>query len=62
VNKEDWKAFLRWLETASDKELETKLLKIDAWSASFRDEGAKADARKMVLEINVELDARRSIR
>jgi hypothetical protein len=62
MNKDDWRAFLRWLETATDKELETKLLRIEAWSASFRDDGARADARKMVAEILLEMEVRHAIR
>jgi hypothetical protein len=62
MNKDDWRTFLRWLETATEKELETKLLRIEAWSASFRDDGARADARTMVAEILLEREVRHAIR
>ena len=62
MNKEDWKAFMVWLETASDEDIETKMLRIEATSAGFRAEGPKADARKTIGAIRLELDARRTTR
>ena len=62
MNKDDWKAFIGWLETASEEDLETKLLRIEATSASFREDGPRADARKMISAIRIELDARRATR
>jgi hypothetical protein len=62
MNKDDWKAFLRWLESADNGELERKLLAIETRLASFSDETVRADARRLLTWINVELDARRAIR
>ena len=62
MNKEDWKAFLGWLNTASNQELETKLLRIEATSALFGEDGPRADARAMIRAIQIELDARRAVR
>jgi hypothetical protein len=62
MNKDDWKAFMVWLETASEEDLETKRLRIEAISAGFREEGPKADARKTIGAIRLELDARRATR
>jgi hypothetical protein len=62
MNKDDWKAFLYWLETAGDEELETTLLRIEARSAAFREEGAKAEARKLMAAINLERKAREAVR
>lgn len=61
MNKDDWKAFLYWLETASDKELETKILKIEARLLSFSDEGVRGDAQRMIKAISNEIDARRQV-
>ena len=62
MNKDDWKAFLRWLETADNGELERKLLAIETRLASFSEEAVRADARRLLTWINVELDARRATR
>jgi hypothetical protein len=62
MNKDDWKAFLCWLETASDEELERRLLAVANLAETFREEGARADARKMQRRISLELEARRTLR
>ncbi|WP_295457838.1 hypothetical protein [uncultured Thiodictyon sp.] len=62
MKKEDWRALLRWLESASDAELETKILRIEATSEAFREAGPQADARQMISAIRIELDARHAIR
>jgi hypothetical protein len=62
MHKYDWKAFLRWLETASDRELETKLLRIEATSSGFREDGPRADALAMISAIQIERDARLAVR
>jgi hypothetical protein len=62
MHKDEWKAFLRWLETARDEELERRLLAVAALTETFREEGTRADARRMLAEINLEREARRSLR
>ena len=62
MNKEEWKAFLRWLETASAEELERRFLAISMLAQAFKEEGSRAEAGKMLENITLELDARRAIR
>jgi hypothetical protein len=62
VDKDDWKAFMRWLESAQDEELERRLLAVTALASTFREEGPRADARRILREINLEREARRSLR
>lgn len=62
VNKDDWKAFLRWLESADSAELERKLLALETRAATFTEEAVRADARRLLAWINVELEARRAVR
>lgn len=62
MNKEDWKAFLGWLESASDEEIETTMLRIEATSASFMEKGPRADAKALIKAMRLELEARRAIR
>jgi hypothetical protein len=62
MNKEDWKAFLRWLESASDEEIEATILRIEATSASFMEDGPKMDAKALIKALRLELEARRAIR
>jgi hypothetical protein len=61
VNKDDWKAFLRWLESADESELERKALVLEARMAIFREPGVRAEARRLLAWITLELNARRSI-
>lgn len=62
MNKDDWTALMRWLNTATDEELETKTLRIEATAAAFREAVPRADARSMISAIRIELEARRAIR
>jgi hypothetical protein len=61
VNKDDWKAFLRWLESADEGELERKALVLEARMAILREPGVRAEARRLLAWITLELNARRSI-
>lgn len=61
MNKDDWKTFLYWLETANDEEIETTILRIEATSASFREEGSKVDSKAMIRAMRLELEARRAM-
>jgi hypothetical protein len=61
VNKDDWKAFLRWLERADEGELERKALVLEARMAIFREPGVRTEARRLLAWITLELNARRSI-
>ncbi|HRE08990.1 MAG TPA: hypothetical protein PKX00_25450 [Opitutaceae bacterium] len=47
MNREDWRGFYRWLETASVEELREKLQKIEAILAVLKDRSVRADALKM---------------
>jgi hypothetical protein len=62
MNKDDWKAFFCGPETASDEELERRLLAVANLAETFREEGARADARTMQRKISLELEARRAVR
>jgi len=61
MNKDDWKGFLSWLDTATDKDLERKQLVLSAMAETFREEGSRADAKKMLRQITLEIEARRSL-
>jgi hypothetical protein len=61
MQKDDWRAFLRWLETASNDQIETAILRVEAASMAFRQEGPQKDARKMICAMQIELDARRAV-
>jgi hypothetical protein len=61
MNKDDWRAFLRWLETASNGQIETAILRVDAASMAFRQEGPQEDARKMIGAMQIELEARQAV-
>jgi hypothetical protein len=61
VNKDDWKAFLRWLETAEEGEFERKALVLETRMALFREPAVRADARRLLDWITIERNARRSL-
>lgn len=58
MNREDWRGFYRWLETASLEELREKLKKIEAILPLLKDRVVYADALKMRREIEAEILAR----
>lgn len=55
MNREDWRGFYRWLDTASLEELREKLRKIEALLAALKDRFVRADALKMRREIEAEI-------
>lgn len=62
MNKEDRAAFLRWIATASETQLEGSLVRMEALREILREEGARADSHTLTQWIRAELEARRSIR
>lgn len=62
MNKEDRAAFLRWIATASEAQLDGSLVRLEALREILRDEGARADSHTLAQWLNAELEARRSIR
>jgi hypothetical protein len=59
MHKEEWKAFLVWLETASDDELESRFVAVSTLWQTLREENAQAEAKRIQREIRMELSARR---
>jgi hypothetical protein len=62
MNKEEHAAFLRWISTASDAQLESALVRMEALREVLREEGPRADSSTMASWIRAELEARRSVR
>lgn len=61
--KEERAAFLRWIDTASNDELQRNLVRLVALSETTRTEQrALDDARVLIRWIKSQMEARRSIR
>ena len=61
MNKDDRKSFYRFVESATNLELETKLIQIHNLVLRLTETSTIADANWMAKEIGLELDARKSI-
>jgi hypothetical protein len=61
MDKEDWKAFFRWLDQAMSEEMRQKKDKIVALCGEIRSADVKSDARRMIRLIDQELLARESV-
>jgi hypothetical protein len=63
MTKEERAAFLRWIDTASNDELQRNLVRLVALSETTRTEQrALDDARVLIRWIKSQMEARRSIR
>lgn len=63
MTKEERAAFLRWIDTASNDELQRNLVRLVALSETTRTEQrAVDDARVLIRWIKSQMEARRSIR
>ncbi|MFZ0788348.1 MAG: hypothetical protein WAM94_01850 [Chromatiaceae bacterium] len=63
MRKDERAAFLRWIDTADNQELQLSLVRLVALiETTLTEEGALDDARALVRWIKSELEARRSIR
>ncbi|WP_347990232.1 hypothetical protein [Methylomonas sp. AM2-LC] len=59
--KQDIKSMLRYFDSASDSELEIKLIKLITTQPVLKTEAAIADANWLIKEIKLELEARNSL-
>ena len=55
MRREEWKIFLRWLETASPSELRATLDKIEGVLTALKDRGVRSNALRMRREIEAEI-------
>ena len=62
MNKTERRDFFRYLNSASDLELEQKLIKIQALQFQLREESTQAEAEWMYGCIIEELNARRNVK
>ena len=62
MNKEERAAFLRWIATASDAQLESTLVRMEALRETLMEEGPRRDSATLILWVKAELEARRSLR
>ena len=63
MRKEERVAFLRWIDTAGNQELQLSLVRLVALiETTLTEEGALDDARALVRWIKSEMEARRAIR
>ena len=60
MSKHDRKSFYRYADSASDRELEFKLIQLQTLLIKLKEPETIADAEWMIREIGLELDARRS--
>jgi hypothetical protein len=59
VNRNDKKSFYRYSDSASERELESKLVQLQSLLLKLKQPETIADAEWMAREISLELDARR---
>ncbi len=59
MNRNDKKSFYRYSDSASERELESKLIQLQSLFLKLKQPETIADAEWMVREISLELDARR---
>jgi hypothetical protein len=62
MRKDDWKAFFRWIETASDRQLERAHLRLTIAYETFREEGPRRDAQALLRQVAIEREARVAVR
>jgi hypothetical protein len=60
MSKHDRKSFYRYADSASERELEFKLIQLQTLLIKLKEPETIADAEWMIREIGLELDARRS--
>ena len=60
MSKHDRKSFYRYADSASERELEFKLIQLQTLLIKLKEPETVADAEWMIREIGLELDARRS--
>ena len=60
MSKHDRKSFYRYADSASDRELEFKLIQLQTLLIKLKEPETITDAEWMIREIGLELDARRS--
>jgi len=61
INKDDRKAFYRFTDSATNFELEAKLIQIHNLILKLKETSTISDANWMLKEITLELDARKDI-
>lgn len=61
MDREEKRAFKRWLNLASEKELQTALIQLQALEARFTEASARSEARYLKHGILKEMDARREL-
>ena len=61
MNKDDRKSFFRFADSATNLELETKLIQIHNLLLKIKETSTIADANWMAKEICLELDARKDV-
>lgn len=61
MDHEEKRAFKRWLKHASEKELQTALIQLQAMEARITEAPARSDARYLKHGILKEMDARREL-
>ena len=60
MSKHDRKSFYRYADSASERELEFKLIQLQTLLIKLKEPETIADAEWMIREIGLELDSRRS--
>ena len=60
MSKHDRKAFYRYADSATERELEFKLIQLQTLLLKLKEPETITDAEWMIREIGLELDARRS--
>lgn len=60
MNREDWRAFDRWLDTASVEELHVRQGKLETLLEKLRDPDVRRDAYRMQREVEREILSRLS--
>jgi len=61
MNKDDKKSFSRYVNSASEQELEDKLIKLQSLLIKLKQPETIAEAEWMIREICLEIDARRDV-
>jgi hypothetical protein len=62
MSKHDRKSFYRYADSASERELEFKLIQLQTLLIKLKEPETIADAEWMIREMGLELDARRCAR
>lgn len=61
MTKDDRKSFVRYVNSASEQELEDKLIKLQSLIIKLKQPETIAEAEWMIREICLEIDARRDL-